>query len=76
MEWRRTGRNLSSATAATKRLICSFAFFVVPQIDNVLICPPTYGMYEVSAEINDVKIRRANLTVDFQLDFRANKTCD
>ena len=26
-------------------------------------------MYEVSAEINDVEIKRANLTKDFQLDF-------
>ena len=46
-----------------------FRIFCRPQIDNVLICPPTYGMYQVSAEINDVEIRRANLTEDFQLDF-------
>ena len=50
-----------------------FRIFCRPQIDNVLICPPTYGMYEVSAEINDVKIRRANLTVDFELDFERIK---
>lgn len=46
-----------------------FRIFCRPQIDNVLICPPTYGMYEVSAEINDVKIKRANLTANFELDF-------
>ena len=46
-----------------------FRIFCRPQIDNVLICPPTYGMYAVSAEINDVKIKRANLTKDFELDF-------
>ncbi|HEX8249124.1 MAG TPA: histidinol-phosphate transaminase [Pyrinomonadaceae bacterium] len=45
--------------------------FCQPQKDNILICPPTYGMYEVSAEINDVEIKRANLTADFQLDFKA-----
>jgi len=50
-----------------------FRIFCRPQIDNVLICPPTYGMYEVSAEINDVKIKRANLTVDFELDFERIK---
>ncbi|HXG85757.1 MAG TPA: histidinol-phosphate transaminase [Pyrinomonadaceae bacterium] len=48
-----------------------FRIFCRPQIDNVLICPPTYGMYEVSAEINDVTIKRANLTGDFRLDFTA-----
>ena len=46
-----------------------FRIFCRPQIDNVLICPPTYGMYEVSADINDVKIKRATLTEDFELDF-------
>jgi len=47
-----------------------FRIFCRPQIDNVVICPPTYGMYEVSAEINDVEIRRANLTEDFQPDLK------
>src|SRR5690606_38147973 len=42
--------------------------FCRPQIDNILILPPTYGMYEVSAEINDVKVKRVNLTADFQLN--------
>lgn len=46
-----------------------FRIFCEPKRDNILICPPTYGMYEVSAEINDVAIKRANLTEDFQLDF-------
>jgi len=50
-----------------------FRIFCRPQIDNVLICPPTYGMYAVSAEINDVKIKRANLTEDFELDFQKIK---
>lgn len=45
-----------------------FRIFCRPQVDNVLICPPTYGMYEVSAEINDVEIKRANLTENFELD--------
>ncbi len=45
-----------------------FRIFCEPKIDNVVICPPTYGMYQVSAEINDVAIKRANLTEDFQLD--------
>lgn len=45
-----------------------FRIFCEPQKDNILICPPTYGMYEVSADINDVGIKRANLTPDFRLD--------
>ncbi len=46
-----------------------FRIFCEPKKDNILICPPTYGMYEVSAEINDVKVRRASLTETYQLDF-------
>jgi histidinol-phosphate aminotransferase len=42
--------------------------FCVPGKDNVVINPPTYGMYEVSANINDVEVRRATLLDDFQLD--------
>jgi histidinol-phosphate aminotransferase len=42
--------------------------FCVPGRDNVIINPPTYGMYEVSANINDVEVRRATLLDDFQLD--------
>ncbi|HXO77723.1 MAG TPA: histidinol-phosphate transaminase [Puia sp.] len=42
--------------------------FCVPGKDNVIINPPTYGMYEVSANINDVEVRRSVLLDDFQLD--------
>lgn len=45
-----------------------FRIFCEPRRDNILICPPTYGMYEVSAAINDVEVKRANLTADFQID--------
>jgi histidinol-phosphate aminotransferase len=45
-----------------------FRCFCEPGKDNVIICPPTYGMYEVSAHINDVDIRKAPLLPDFQLD--------
>ena len=42
--------------------------FCNPGKDNIIICPPTYGMYEVSANINDVEIRYAPLLDDFQLN--------
>ena len=46
----------------------AFRIFCTPAKDNVIICPPTYGMYEVSGNINDVEIKKINLTNDFQLD--------
>ncbi|MGZ3866823.1 MAG: histidinol-phosphate transaminase [Bacteroidia bacterium] len=46
-----------------------FRAFCRPAIDNAIICPPTYGMYEVSANINDVEVRKVNLLPEtFQLD--------
>ncbi len=48
-----------------------FRIFCEPKKDNILINPPTYGMYKVSAEINDVGIRKANLTSSFELDLEA-----
>lgn len=48
-----------------------FRIFCKPGRDEVIICPPTYGMYRVSADINDVSVRAVNLTKDFQLDVRA-----
>lgn len=48
-----------------------FRAFCEPAIDNVIICPPTYGMYEVSAGINNVEARKVPLTPAFQLDLEA-----
>ena len=42
-----------------------------PGTDNVIIVPPTYGMYEVSANINDVLIKKVPLTINFQLNLPA-----
>ncbi|AUD05805.1 histidinol-phosphate transaminase [Spirosoma pollinicola] len=42
-----------------------------PGKDSILIMPPTYGMYEVSAAVNDVTIVKVPLTPDFQVDVDA-----
>jgi histidinol-phosphate aminotransferase len=45
-----------------------FRVFCNPGTDKVLIFPPTYGMYEVSASVNDVSVIKVQLTPDFQID--------
>lgn len=50
-----------------------FRIFCIPQKDNIIVCPPTYGMYSVSATINDVEVRKTLLTTDFQLDVEGIK---
>jgi len=42
--------------------------FCNPGKDNMIIPPPTYGMYEVAARINDVAIKAVNLTEQFQVN--------
>lgn len=42
--------------------------FCNPSVDKIIVCPPTYGMYEVAANINDVMVLSVPLTQDFQLD--------
>jgi histidinol-phosphate aminotransferase len=37
-------------------------------VHNIILCPPTYGMYEVSASINNIEQRKVSLTKDYQLD--------
>ena len=42
--------------------------FCDPGLDNIIICPPTYGMYEVYANINQVAINEVPLLSNFQLN--------
>jgi histidinol-phosphate aminotransferase len=45
-----------------------FRTFCEPGKDNIIICPPTYPMYEVSANINDITVQNAPLLSDYQLN--------
>ncbi|CAM3615922.1 histidinol-phosphate transaminase [Vibrio aquimaris] len=42
--------------------------FCEPREDAILYCPPTYGMYSISAETMGVKQKVVPLTQDWQLD--------
>ena len=37
-------------------------------VHNIILCPPTYGMYEVSASINHIEQRKVSLSKNYQLD--------
>jgi len=45
-----------------------FRTFCEPGKDNIIICPPTYPMYEVGANINNIEIKSAPLLPNFQLN--------
>ncbi len=46
----------------------SYRIFCKPGVDKALTFFPSYGMYEVSAAINDVRLIRIPLNTDFQID--------
>ncbi|SEG46573.1 histidinol-phosphate aminotransferase [Halpernia humi] len=43
--------------------------FAEPKKDKILVFNPTYGMYQVSASINDVEVLDFPLNKEFQIDF-------
>jgi len=45
-----------------------FRVFCNPGIDKVLTFTPTYGMYHVSASVNDIEVVKIPLTDSFQID--------
>ncbi|MDR0725702.1 MAG: histidinol-phosphate transaminase [Prevotellaceae bacterium] len=49
----------------------AFRIFCRPGIDRALSFPPTYGMYKVSAAINEVEMLEIPLRNDFQIDLPA-----
>lgn len=51
-----------------------YRIFCEPGVDNVVAMSPTYGMYKVCADINDVEYREVKLDENFGLD--AQKVMD
>jgi len=61
-------QNIFIGNGSDEVIDLSFRIFCEPGKSNVITCPPTYGMYKVCANINDVKVKQAVLTREFQLD--------
>jgi histidinol-phosphate aminotransferase len=60
--------NICIGNGSDEIIDLAYRIFCNPGKDNVIICPPTYGMYAVNADINDVEIRKVDLAPAFQLD--------
>ena len=60
-----TGNGSDEVIDLLMRMFCN------PGVDNIITLPPTYGMYSVSAGINDVEVREVPLTTFFQPDVDA-----
>ncbi len=49
----------------------AFRAFCEPGVDNVVAIDPTYGMYLVAADINNIETKQVKLKEDFELDVDA-----
>lgn len=61
-------KNIFIGNGSDEVIDLAFRIFCVPGVDQALTFSPTYGMYEVSAAINDVTLTKLELDADFQLD--------
>ena len=63
-----SSRNMAVTRGADEAIDCLIRVFCVPYQDNIIICPPTFAMYEHSAGIQGIEVKNAPLTGNFALD--------
>ncbi|RYE11519.1 MAG: histidinol-phosphate transaminase [Sphingobacteriaceae bacterium] len=61
-------RNIFLGNGSDEAIDILFRSFCRPGVDNVILVPPTYGMYQVSANINDISVQNIPLTTEYQLN--------
>ena len=69
--------NIFLGNGSDEAIDLPYRCFTIPGVDNVVAIAPTYGMYKVCADINDVEYR--TVTLDNHFDIQAKKilaACD
>lgn len=61
-------RNIFLGNGSDEAIDLVYRVFCNPQVDNVVAIEPTYGMYQVCADINDVEYRPVTLDEHYQPD--------
>ena len=59
--------NIFLGNGSDEAIDLAYRCFTRPGVDNVVAIEPTYGMYKVCADINDVEYRPVLLDADFQI---------
>ena len=60
--------NIFLGNGSDEAIDLMYRIFTEPKVDNVVAIEPTYGMYKVCADINDVEYRPVCLEEGFQLN--------
>lgn len=61
-------KNIFLGNGSDEAIDLIYRIFCEPRLDNVVAIAPTYGMYAVCADINDVEYRAVPLNDDFTLN--------
>ncbi|MDA7746999.1 histidinol-phosphate transaminase [Psychromonas sp.] len=64
-------RQILTTRGADESIEILIRTFCEPGIDSILICPPTYGMYSISAETCGVNVEQVALQENFDVDYAA-----
>ncbi|MCZ6702435.1 MAG: aminotransferase class I/II-fold pyridoxal phosphate-dependent enzyme, partial [Ignavibacteria bacterium] len=62
-------KNIFIGNGSDEVIDLTFRIFCNPGKDKVLTFSPGYGMYDVSAQINDIELIKVPLNKSFQIDF-------
>ncbi len=69
--------NIFLGNGSDEAIDLSYRIFCEPRLDNVVAIDPTYGMYEVCADINDVEYRKVQLDEHFHMNpYKILDACD
>lgn len=60
--------NIFLGNGSDEAIDLAYRCFTRPRIDNAVAIEPTYGMYKVCADINDVEYRPVQLDDNYQMD--------
>lgn len=60
--------NIFLGNGSDEAIDLPFRIFCRPGLDNVVAIDPTYGMYEVCADINDIEYRKVSLNEKYEMD--------
>lgn len=63
--------NLFLGNGSDEAIDLMYRIFCIPGVDNAVSMAPSYGMYSVAADTNDVQMRKVMLRDDFSLDVPA-----
>ena len=63
-----TSNNILLGNGSDEVLDLIYRAFCEPGKDNIICTPPTYGMYKVLADVNNIEVRNAELREDFSIN--------